>query len=41
LAWLSELAYRALRSTETGKVRWYAAGIAFGSVVLVALVLVL
>jgi NADH-quinone oxidoreductase subunit L len=41
LARLSELAYRALRSTETGKVRWYAAGIAFGSVVLVALVLVL
>jgi len=41
LARLSELAYRALRSTETGKIRWYAAGIAFGSVVLAALVLIL
>lgn len=31
--------YRALSSTETGRVRWYAAGIVLGSVVFVAIVL--
>jgi len=41
LARLSELAYFALRSTENGKVRWYAAGIAFGAVALVSMVLFL
>ncbi len=39
LARLSELAYRALRPTETGRVRWYAAGIVAGSVVYFAIVL--
>ncbi len=38
---LSELFYRALRTTETGRVRWYAAGIVLGSVVFVAIVLFL
>jgi NADH-quinone oxidoreductase subunit L len=41
VARLSELAYFALRSTENGKVRWYAAGIAFGAVALVSMVLFL
>ncbi|MDE3180681.1 MAG: NADH-quinone oxidoreductase subunit L, partial [Acidobacteriota bacterium] len=36
---LSRGLYRGLRTTETGRVRWYAAGIVFGSVVFVAIVL--
>ncbi|MGH9452319.1 MAG: NADH-quinone oxidoreductase subunit L [Terriglobia bacterium] len=36
---LSRGFYRGLRTTETGRVRWYAAGIVFGSVVFVAIVL--
>ncbi|MGH9350686.1 MAG: proton-conducting transporter membrane subunit, partial [Terriglobia bacterium] len=36
---LSLAFYRGLRTTETGRVRWYAAGIVFGSVVFVAIVL--
>lgn len=39
LALLSELAWRALRSTETGRVRWYAAWITAGTVIFVAMVL--
>jgi NADH-quinone oxidoreductase subunit L len=31
--------YRGLRTTETGRVRWYAAGIVAGSVIFVAIVL--
>ncbi|MGH9356096.1 MAG: NADH-quinone oxidoreductase subunit L, partial [Terriglobia bacterium] len=38
---LSELFYRALRTTESGYVRWYAAAIVFGSVIFVAIVLFL
>jgi len=38
---LSELFYRALRTTETGRVRWYAAAIVFGSIIFVAIVLFL
>ena len=41
IARLSELFYRAVRTTETGRVRWYAAGIVFGSVVFAAIVLLL
>jgi len=41
IARLSELLYRAVRTTETGRVRWYAAGIVFGSVVFAAIVLFL
>ncbi len=40
-AYLSEALYRGLRQTETGRVRWYAAGIVAGSVIFVALVLFL
>ncbi len=37
LAWLSRDCYAALRWTQTGQVRWYAAVLAAGSVVIVAL----
>ena len=39
LARLSELSWRALRRTENGRVRWYAAWIAAGTVIFVAIVL--
>ena len=39
VARLSELAWRGLSLTETGRVRWYAAGIALGAVVYLAIVL--
>ncbi len=38
---LAELSYRGLSSTETGRVRWYAAAMAAGSVLFVALVIFL
>jgi NADH-quinone oxidoreductase subunit L len=41
LARLSELGWRGLSATETGRVRWYAAGIAAGSIVFVAIALLL
>jgi len=41
IAYLNELLYRGLSLTENGRVRWYAAGIAAGTVVLVAIVLFL
>jgi NADH-quinone oxidoreductase subunit L len=41
VARLNEFAWRVLRRTETGRLRWYAAGIAAGSVVLIAVVLFL
>jgi NADH-quinone oxidoreductase subunit L len=41
VARLSEVSYRALSLTQTGRVRWYAAGIAAGAVVLIAMVLFL
>ncbi|MEP7153394.1 MAG: NADH-quinone oxidoreductase subunit L, partial [Nitrospira sp.] len=37
MAHLIEVSYRALQRTQTGVMRWYAAGIAFGSVVFLAL----
>ena len=37
IAFASRLLHQALSSTETGRVRWYAAGIVFGTVVLVAI----
>jgi NADH-quinone oxidoreductase subunit L len=37
IAYLTESLYRALRLTQTGLVRWYAAGIAVGSVLFLAL----
>jgi NADH-quinone oxidoreductase subunit L len=39
IARLSELAWRVLRSTENGRVRWYAAWITAGTVIFVAIVL--
>jgi NADH-quinone oxidoreductase subunit L len=41
VARVNEIAWRVLRSTETGKLRWYAAGIAAGSIVFIAVVLFL
>jgi len=38
IARLTEATYRALQLTQTGLVRWYAAGLAFGSVVFLAFV---
>ena len=38
IARLTEALYRALQLTQTGLVRWYAAGIAFGSVLFLAMV---
>ena len=39
VAWLAQLFYRGLSGTETGRVRWYAAGMAAGSVLCLAVVL--
>jgi NADH-quinone oxidoreductase subunit L len=41
VARLTELFYRGLSRTETGRVRWYAAGMAVGSVLFIAVVLFL
>jgi NADH-quinone oxidoreductase subunit L len=41
IARLADLLYRGLSSTETGRIRWYAAAMAGGSVLFVALVLFL
>jgi NADH-quinone oxidoreductase subunit L len=41
IARLAELSYRGLSSTETGRVRWYAAAMAAGSVLFLALVIFL
>jgi NADH-quinone oxidoreductase subunit L len=41
IAHLAELSYRGLSSTETGRVRWYAAAMAAGSVLFIALALFL
>jgi NADH-quinone oxidoreductase subunit L len=41
VARLTELFYRWFSSTETGRVRWYTAGMAAGSVLFIALVLFL
>ena len=41
VARLTDLLYRGLSGTETGRVRWYAAAMAGGSVVFVAVVLFL
>ncbi len=39
IASLTEIAWSALRATETGRVRWYAAWITAGTVIFVAIVL--
>jgi NADH-quinone oxidoreductase subunit L len=38
VAWLAQSFYRGLSGTETGRVRWYAAGMAAGSVLFLAVV---
>jgi NADH-quinone oxidoreductase subunit L len=37
VAGMTELAYRAMSDTQTGKIRWYAAGIAAGSALFIAI----
>jgi NADH-quinone oxidoreductase subunit L len=39
VAWLTEWFYRGLSRSETGRVRWYAAGMAAGCVIFLAMVL--
>ena len=41
LAGLSRALSRALSTTETGRLRWYAAGIAIGAVVIIAIAVIL
>jgi NADH-quinone oxidoreductase subunit L len=41
IAWLNQTLHRLLSQTQTGKVRWYAMGIAFGAVVTIAVVVFL
>ena len=41
IARLNEILHRLLSLTQTGKVRWYAMGIAFGAVVTIAVVVFL
>jgi NADH-quinone oxidoreductase subunit L len=41
LVWLATLCYRSLSLTETGNLRWYAAWVAGGSVVFIAIALFL
>jgi NADH-quinone oxidoreductase subunit L len=41
IALVTELLYHGVRKTETGRMRWYAAGIAAGSVIFLAIVLFL
>ncbi len=38
VAWVTVIFYRALRTTQTGQVRWYAAGVAMGAVAIIAIV---
>jgi NADH-quinone oxidoreductase subunit L len=40
-AWLNRTCYRALSATQTGQVRWYAAGIAMGAAVFIAMVVLI
>jgi NADH-quinone oxidoreductase subunit L len=41
IARLNQLFHAALSRTETGKVRWYAAGVAFGAIVAIAIVMLM
>jgi NADH-quinone oxidoreductase subunit L len=41
LAWSSRAAWRALSDTETGRVRWYAAGLTIGALVITTIVIFL
>jgi NADH-quinone oxidoreductase subunit L len=39
LAWLHRLAHQFLRTTQSGQLRWYAAGIGLGTVIVVGVVI--
>jgi NADH-quinone oxidoreductase subunit L len=39
IAWLNQSLHQLLRTTQSGQVRWYAAGIGLGTVVVVAVVI--
>ena len=41
LAWSARTAWRALSETETGRVRWYAAGLTVGALVIITIVIFL
>ena len=41
IALVTELLFHGVRKTETGRIRWYAAGIAAGSIIFLAIVLFL
>ena len=41
IALITELLYHGVRKSETGRLRWYAAGIAAGSIIFLAVVLFL
>ncbi len=41
IAWFNQLIYRLLSRTQTGQVRWYALGIVFGAVAMIAIVVFL
>ena len=41
VAWMNKIAWRGMRQTQTGRLRWYAAGIAAGSIILIAVVVFL
>ncbi len=41
LAWSSRTAWRAFARSETGRLRWYAAGVTIGAVLVTAIVLFL
>jgi hypothetical protein len=41
LAWSARTAWRALSETETGRVRWYAAGLTVGALVITTIVIFL
>jgi NADH-quinone oxidoreductase subunit L len=38
-AWLNRFVYQLLRTTQSGQVRWYAAGLGLGTIVVVAVVI--
>jgi NADH-quinone oxidoreductase subunit L len=41
IAWVARVANGTLSDTQTGRLRWYAAGIAFGGIVAVAIVVLI
>ena len=41
IAWTARIANGTLSDTQTGRLRWYAAGVAFGGIVAVAIVVLI